>query len=366
MEETRVLQVLSSLGRGGIELWLLRMLRELHSHGVRFDLAVPKSGDRMLVSDFEALDARVHWTPACAPTLIFAREFSGILRRTRYDCVHAHGWWRYGIVLALAGIHGVKNRIIHAHNTRPAEQVRRSSGAKAVDLISRKLMNVFATRRVGCSAPALEAMFGRGKGPEVVYCGVDVPESRRTSAEVRASLGLRTEDFVVCTVGRIGVQKNHEFLVGICRAIMERGERAMFLVVGDGPRRAELEMRISDAGLEKEFVLAGVREDVGDLLRASDVFVFPSLFEGLGLAAVEAQAVGLPCVVSSAVPHEAAIDRRLWQSVSLADGADVWAERILEVRGRRRPEAGALEVFYASPFSLGASADGLKRLYGLG
>ena len=174
------------------------------------------------------------------------------------------------------------------------------------------------------------------------------------------SSGWQPDDRVLGHVGRFDQQKNHAFLLEIMAAAIRIDSRVRPLLVGDGPLRPEMERRAVRLGLRPIFT--GSRPDVPEImLGAMDAFVFPSLFEGLGLVLVEAQAAGLPVVTSDVVPVEATVVSETVRRLSLADSADSWARAALDAP---RPDRGrCLEAVTASPFNLAANFDRLLASY---
>lgn len=155
------------------------------------------------------------------------------------------------------------------------------------------------------------------------------PEVRE---KVRNELGF--SGLVVGQVARLSQEKNQKFLLQIIRKMVDRDPSVKLLLVGDGDLRKELEAETVQLGLDKSVVFAGFRRDIAHLLQAVDVFVLTSTFEGLGLSAIEAQACGLPCVVSTGVPREVNISGEV-SFVSLEDSADHWADAVFEMADKR-------------------------------
>ena len=145
--------------------------------------------------------------------------------------------------------------------------------------------------------------------------------------KVRKELNIPSESFVVGHIGRFNAVKNHTFLLDVFSKLKEQQQNALLLLVGDGDLREEMEKKASDLGLTDCVIFTGIRSDVPDLLQVMDRFVFPSLYEGLPVTLIEAQAAGLPCIVSDSVSAECAktclVDR-----VSLHEGPTVWAKHI--------------------------------------
>ena len=166
-------------------------------------------------------------------------------------------------------------------------------------------------------------------------------------------------------VGRFLWAKNHPFVVKVAVALFQREPRACLLLIGDGPLQPEIEALVRTSGIADRVIFAGARADVPRLLKgAMDAFVFPSHFEGLGLAAVEAQAAGLPCVIATTIPEEIDVVPELIYRLPLDAPAELWAERILAAAATSRPaQEDALRAVCASDFEIQRSATRLLEVY---
>jgi glycosyltransferase involved in cell wall biosynthesis len=203
----------------------------------------------------------------------------------------------------------------------------------------------------------------------LIYCGVDLTpfQAPVNRTAVRASLGLPPDAFVLGHVGRFCKPKNHAFLVEIAAEVARREPRARLLLVGEGPSRGAVERQVEAKGLRQRVIFAGVRPDVPDLLRvAMDVFVMPSLFEGLPLVGMEAQAAGLPLVVSKNVTPEVEVLPDLVQALSLAQPPAAWADAVLAFRDKplAASRAEALNRMLQSPFNIRTGIEKLAEVYG--
>jgi glycosyltransferase involved in cell wall biosynthesis len=275
-------------------------------------------------------------------------------------------------VLKLAHAAGVPVRIAHSHNDTCRTDSRASFVRRAYLRLAERWIRRYATVQLACSRDAAYALFGEGwrEGPKarVLHCGIDLQPFGGVvdRAAIRAELGIPRDALVLGNVGRFHEQKNHQFLLEIMAETASREPRAVLLLVGDGALRGQIEARAAALGLRDRVVFAGVRADVHRMmLGAMDVFVFPSRYEGLGVVLIEAQAAGLPCVISDVVPREADVSRRLIRRLDLSLSAGDWATAVLQSCGASSAIARteSLAMLEGSSFDIRVSTRALEQLY---
>ena len=235
--------------------------------------------------------------------------------------------------------------------------------------LMRHWMARHATAGLAASREAGVALFGeRTRLPwRVLYCSVDFepfaePVDR---AAILAECGLPADAIVLCHVGRHAEQKNHGFLLRIAADVFAREPRAHLLLIGDGPLRPAIEAKAGELGVAGRVRFLGPRPDVPRLLGAADVFLLPSLFEGLPLVALEAQGAGVPVLLTDTITREVDIVPGLVERCSLTEPASAWASATLAaIRRTDRPSrADALEIARRSPFDIRTGAEQLERFY---
>jgi glycosyltransferase EpsF len=304
----RVLHLITWLQPGGIEKWLLSMLKTIPRDEYELDFCCKGSDVGELAPVARDHGSKVLLNPLRPTHVGYAKRLRRILDDGDYDIVHNHMANYSGIGTWAARKESVPV-IASFHNTEfPPETWTRAAGLRqARDLYSNASMG-YAVRRsdyvTGCSRATLEAVLDNEprSTDRVLYYGVDLPEIRKdAAATVREEIGVDNGARLVLHVGRIIEQKNHEGLLRIFARIAGEVEDAYLLLVGDGPLRARVEEQVRKLGLEERVKLLGLRKDVPRLMMASDVLLFPSLHEGFGLVATEANAAGLP-VVGTAIP----------------------------------------------------------------
>jgi glycosyltransferase involved in cell wall biosynthesis len=283
--------------------------------------------------------------------------------------VHSHVHWFSGLTTTLARRRGVRLRIAHSHSNSSL----RESGAGPIRAVYRTLMRrgmcSSATHLLAASGSAACALYGAdwSESPlaRVVYCGVDfAPFAADVDADrdsVRQEFGIGPREIVVGHVGNFHPPKNHAFLAAIAACTLGRQAGVRILCVGGGPLQERVREQFERAGVRAIFT--GPRTHVPRLLRAMDVFVFPSLYEGLPLAVVEAQAAGLPCVISTEVTREVEAVPGLIRWLPLAAGAGVWADAVLEAARRPPQAANGLATMRRSPFSVETSFANMQAIY---
>jgi glycosyltransferase involved in cell wall biosynthesis len=361
----RVLHVLHRAGRGGIETAMMEVFRRIDRARYRFDFAVRTALPGDYDDEIRELGGRILVCPHHREPLGFARRLRRVLvRHGPYDAVHSHVEHHTGMVLAVAAAAGVPVRIAHIHNDRSGEP------ASALRRGYRRLMQAgvarFATHGFAPSADAARFLFGErwraDRRWRVRPYGIDLAPFRRPPerARLRRELGIPAEALVVGHVGRFDPQKNHALLLRILEHWFALEPSTFALLVGAGALQGQVMAAAATAGIAPRIVFAGVRADVPDLMQAAmDVFLFPSKHEGLGLVAIEAQAAGLPCVLSNAIPPEAAALPDRVRRVALDAPLPVWvaALRAALEQGRDPQAAARLErSVYAVDASVAAYA----------
>ena len=376
----RILHVFGRMGRGGAETWIMNVLRHDPAWRARFqlDFLVHETRAGELDDELRDLGSRIIVAPYPRHPVRYPVALAAALGAGRpgsYDIVHSHVGFFSGWVLALASALGARGRIAHSHNdfTRERPSPRRALYPRAM----RAGLHAGATRGLGCSVPACASLFGpdwqaRGKY-EVLHYGYDFDRLSGIDEDVRAatrrSLGLGARDFVIGHIGHFQRQKNHELIVELAAAGRARGRDHRFVLVGEGALRPAVEQAIAARGLGDRFVLTGLRSDIPALLSTFDMMILPSRWEGLGIVVLEAQAAGVPCLLSDRVPEEATvieplITRRALDVTLWLDAIDDIAARGAHGHGAARPaRAACLAAMRASRFSLARNVGRLAEIY---
>lgn len=370
----RVLHVLGGMTWGGVETWLLHVLRHIDHERFQVDLLVHTTEPCAHDDEARALGGTIIPCIRPARPRLYAHNFERVMReRGPYDVVHSHVHHYSGYVLRLAWQAGVPVRIAHSHNDTARREASAGLLRRRYLRLMERWIDRYATAGLAASEPAALDLFGPGWRTDrrwsVLHCGLDLASFRATvdPAVVRAELGIPVDAFVVGHVGRFVEQKNHEFLLDIVGELIAREPKTYALLIGDRPLLPEIERRAARMGLGSRIIFACARYDVPRLIQgAMDTFVLPSLFEGLGLVLVEAQTLGLACILSDVVPEEADVVGLLTHRLALAAPATVWATAILDAHASAATitRRAALALVEKSSFNIHASIRQLERMYG--
>ncbi|MGA3317066.1 MAG: glycosyltransferase [Candidatus Korobacteraceae bacterium] len=342
-------------------------MRNLDWKRYRFDFCCLSGLPGELDGEIRSLGGVVHLIPL---GILFPGRFRKLLRNGGFHAVHSHVHWFSGYILRLAAKEGVPQRICQFASTwdgKRAHLLRRLRNR-----IFKRWVELHATDIVGVSEGALSANLGPEWSHDarcrVIYRGIDVSRFRirpdRTG--IRAELGIPQDAVVVIHVGRMDPPKNHERLLCIFERFVRMVPGAYLLLIGAvrDPIESSVRRIVERMAISERVVFAGVRADVPRLLRASDLMIFPSLWEGLPGAVLEAVAAGLP-VLASDLPGINEIARYLpgVRTMSLELSDEKWAIAALDFQSYRDPGIRTEEAFSKSPFSMGHALASSEQLY---
>jgi len=355
--------------RGGIETYLRDVLTRLPEKDVVFYFTHTQGMKGEMDDEYLERGARFIEVPEWRNISQYLLAFNRGIRDNNIDIVHAHHPELQGYFLSMTRLLGVKTRFVHVHNTYWNTTEKGLRGAFYKRLGRRITLNG-ATCGIACSARAAVYAFGenwqRDPRLKVIHYGISLERfaEKHDRTQVRRELGIPTDALVVGHVGSFTPQKNHRKLLEIAEALFAKNRRAYLLLVGDGVLRPEVEELAQEKGIADRVVFAGVRGDVPRILTASDVFLLPSLFEGFGIVLIEAQAAGVPCVVSRVIPEEAKIVKDSYVVLELDDRAPKWADACESLAARRDWKGSeGFEIVRKSDFNIDVSANRLIREY---
>jgi len=361
----RVLHVLSTLNIGsGIANFVMNYYKKIDREKIQFDFLLFSEPENTYTNDVQKLGARVYYIPKPSLKNMFKYKQSiddfFASHKGEWEVIHLHEVLVQSVVLPAAKRIGIEKRFVHAHGGN----IRISAIKRVRNFFLEFNMLKNANRFVACSDHAAKAEFGGKVKYEVINNAIDIERyifSPIQVEQIKKELGINGEQFIVGTVGRMSIQKNPIFMVEIMKKIINRIPNALFLYIGDGEMREDIVREINNSGLNSKFILLGNRKDCNVAMQAIDCFVFPSIFEGLGIAAIEAEASGIYVLASDRVPKITKVCNRI-EYLPLEE--DLWASRIIELQKLGTfKKVNALEYMKESIYSISQNIKRLEELY---
>lgn len=369
-EPIRVLQVVGRMDRGGIETMIMNLYRNIDRSKVQFDFLCHFGREAAYNDEIRAMGGRIYEMPALRDehNVFFWRFFlylwalNKFFREHReYKIVHGHMTHTAALYLPVAKKYGVTCRIVHSHSTHS------KSGLLGIltDFLH-KFATIDATHFFACTEATKKWFFS----DEIINSGeiyllanaIDAKRFRfdpDTRFRMRREFGIE-ENVVVGCVGRFRQEKNQGFMLDVLKSMLEIEPNTMLLFAGDGPYEEKVKNKANEQGLQEHIIFLGMRSDVQDVMQAMDVFVLPSLWEGMPLVGIEAQASGLHCVVSDGVSKELDVLEMVdW--LPLSAGSKAWAEALLCAANSERRDT--YEQLCSAGYDIGTTAPWLQKFY---
>lgn len=319
----KVLHVIHKLNAGGIETWLkdLAVHNELDKSHELFVSTQTK--ERAFYDDSIRCLGNTRLIKMEKPGRFFSytKELYSFMVKENFDVVHSHTGLFSGWIVFVAYLARVRLRVVHVHTDKLnlASRVR-----KVYSFLMKKLMCVFSTHKVAVSENASFQFFGRENKVFIIPCGINFVEAPHFVS--RSDFGFNKNDIVLCHVGRFNRVKNHGFLIEMAASLPCNYK---FLLIGDGVELNSIKKIVNEKCLQDRVVFLGQRSDVPSILKhVADIFLLPSLFEGFGLAAVEAQHYGVITLVSNNVPKTVEISNYCY-FLPISDHLD-WSRLIIK------------------------------------
>lgn len=306
----RILHVIWDLNRGGAETLITEIFKNIDRNKLQFDFLV-YGGNGVYDREVIQLGGKIFYLKKRFSKNIFAslKELYKFFKmHPEYETVHCHLTGTAGFILKMAKKAGVKRTIAHSHIAGEGN-MGISFLRKMLYRTSRKMLCKYADYTFACSSDALTYLNGKSKyGNKIVRNAIDVEKFEFNSSDrddIRRKLNIRDNETVYCHIGRFAFQKNHEYLIDRFYEVHIKNPNTKLILVGKGDLQQAVLDKVRELNLLGSVIFTGVIENTYAYLSASDMFVFPSRYEGLGIVLIEAQANGLKCITSDRVPIEA-------------------------------------------------------------
>lgn len=355
----RVLHVVTTMNRGGLETMLMNYYRQINRKKMQFDFLIHRKEESDYEKEIILLGGRVFRISKLNPFSVHYRNelFNFFHNHPEYQIVHVHQDCLSSIALKKAFKNKVPIRIAHSHNVNQDLNLK-----FLIKYYFMKSIPQYATNLFACSKAAGDWMF-RGKEYMILNNAINAKkfayniEKRR---EIRNSLHL-TDETVIGHIGRFDKQKNHDFLLEVFNQVNRLDKNTKLCLVGEGKLENKIKEKVRKLGLNNKVLFLGKRDNVNELLQAMDIFVFPSLYEGLGIVLIEAQAAGLPVIKSDKVPNQCVLTNNVY-TVSLKSDVEEWARITLETEKKYKRE-NTTQYIIKNHYDILDNAKWLEKFY---
>lgn len=363
MKTVRILQIIDKIDKNsGVWSAVNNYYKHIDNSEFIFDFMVNQEVEENLKEEIEQRGSKIYVMPELKGKnmLQYKKELKSFFSTHKEYCiVHGHVPNASAFYLREAKKAGVPVRILHSHNSRGADGIVKKIRNYILNHRGVSAANVY----LACSAPAAQYLFGTTDESRVriVRNAIDLKKFAYNK-EVRENLRKKyhVEDkFVIGHIGRFVEQKNHRFLIEIAKELKDRRRDFSFVLVGDGPLRLKIEQMVKKMGLSEYFIFVGSVDNPQDYYQMMDLFAMPSLYEGLPVVGVEAQAAGLPCLFSDTITREILLTKQAKQ-LSIQK-ADEWAEELSGVVKQRNLEN--VELIEQHGFAIEKEAKKLENIY---
>lgn len=350
------------MDRGGVAMSMMNYYRHIDKNRIHIDFMVHGKERGAFDDEIEKSGSRIyHITPKHQSYTKNVKEIKEVLSVNKYDIIHSQADTGNAHILKIAKRCGIPVRISHSHNTDLT-----LSGNTIINRLRIKYNNMqkkkirkYATYMCGCSVAAFEWLHGNARPIHIIHNALEVEKFKYNEIvrqRIRNDYGI-TNKYVFGCVGRLDYQKNYDFLLEVFAEYKKDYPQAILMIVGNGPLKDALENKIQKMDLCKNVILVGQVDNPHDYYSAFDVFLMPSLFEGLGIACIEAQINGLPCVLSNHIPQ----DSKITQSVKFIElNAATWLAAMRKTLARN---PNAIQEIKASGYNIAEEAKKLEELY---
>lgn len=358
----RVLQIGMYNNLGGIETFLLNYYENINKDKVQFDF-INMYDKICFQEELMQAGAKIYNITNVKKNPIKCKnEIVKIIKDNKYEIIHINMLSAANIIPIIAAkSSGARVIIAHSHNANTPKNIIK----RFLHNLNKRIILKNSTHYFACSKKAGKWLFGENKKEEitVINNAVDVNRfifNEEVRKEYRKMEGINDE-FVIGHVGRFSEQKNHNFLIDVFQRVYHKNKNSLLILVGVGELEDEIREKVRRLGLDKNVKFLGVRRDVSKLYNVMDVFVLPSLFEGLPIVGIEAQISGLRCIFSNCITSELKLSNKC-EFLSLNESMEKWAEVILKASSEYS-RAGMSELVESKGYDIKKEAEKLEKFY---
>jgi|UPI000645AD1F glycosyltransferase EpsF len=364
----KILHILGKFDRGGVEVFLIDLFLESgQDDEISFlSLDAQKGALDPILLDNGAV---IYKIPLNQNFFKFCTQYYNLLKqqKDKFDVVHSHVQSFSGLLLFIAFLAGVKVRVSHSHSEETILKNDASFVRKLYLKITGLLLKKSANVKIACSEIAGKSLYGE-QVFKVVVNGININKFKEYDVNFRQKVirefGFSDNDKIVGHVGRFDIPKNQRFIIEIAEKVIAKDPSYKFVLVGDGILFNEIKNTVVEKGLQKNIILTGNRDDVPLLLtNLFDLFVFPSLFEGLPIVLLEAQICGLKCLISKNISKESIVFSEMVDTLELSSGSEYWSSKIFENINKSDKSGIYRKKFRDTKYSIKETLNHLNSIY---
>ncbi len=359
----RIAHIVGKTVRSGVETFVINYYRHINRNRYQFDLIVDADSTYSWEEEVNVLGGRVYTVAPYQDFFENQKDLTSLFRKNQYKIVHSHLNSLSIFPLMAAQQVGVPIRIAHSHSTAGKGEFKRN----CMKHILRPFAKVFPTDLWASSAHSAKWLFGEryftDGNVRILKYAIETDKftfNAQIRDKIRKQYQIKNQ-FVIGHIGRFNNQKNHDFLIDIFAEIHQLKPDSVLLLIGNGPLLPIIKEKVSRLNLTPNVIFAGIQKEPADFYQAMDVFLFPSLYEGLGIVGIEAQASGLPVIASTCVPKELEVTD-LVRFLSLNSSPCDWATETLKF-GLDYPRNDTHEEIISAGYDISKEAAQLENFY---
>lgn len=334
MEKIKILQYVSCMNRAGAETLLMNIYRNINRDKFEFHFISHTKEKCDYDDEIEALGGKVIYLerPSLKNLNKYKKDFNEVVKKNGpYRAIHAHMQLNNGLILKVAKDIGIKTRISHAHLN--GDYSKNSFSRNCYRKYSKYLIRSNTTVNVSCSNESGKYLYD-GREFKLLKNAIDLNNfnlGNKHNRYLNEELNLKNDIKIITHIGRFVQAKNHKFIIDIFSKVIEKNNNYRLILCGEGPLKEKIQELVKTKELSDYVYFLGVRDDINKILLGTDIYLMPSILEGLPVVLVEAQAAGVNCIISDNIPKECDMEMGLINYMSLNDNSNKWVNTILQL-----------------------------------
>lgn len=359
----KVLHCVSNMDRAGIETMLMNYYRNINKEKIQFYFLCNKSKEGSYNDEIKRLGGKIFVSPGLNPLkcIKYHKFVKEIIKENKIDIIHVHNG-AFGLQsLIAAKSAGVKIRISHAHGTQIDKNYK-----LPLKLLYKSFLTKYANNYWGCCKEAIEYYFREKANKNNSYLlnnAINLENfkySNENRIKIRKELGIKEDEILIGHVGRFMIQKNHEYIIELFKYIYNKNKKVKLVLIGDGELLSTFKTKVKLYNLDDNIIFKNNIPNVNEYYSAMDIFILPSLFEGLPVVGIEAQANGLNCIMSNTISNEVNIIGKVKFLNIQKNNYKEWMENIIKLSKKRNDNIKELKE---NGYSIKIESEKLEKKY---